>query len=60
MHKASSYQMRQKPVHAKDLALITKSSDTGKNSVIKNLFSIKKCISLSVSLSEYSVIKMEF
>ena len=41
MHKASSYEMRQKPVHAKDLALITKSSDTGKNSVIKNLFSIK-------------------
>ena len=38
--KLPSYQMRQKPVHAKDLVLITKLSDTlVKNSVIMNLFS---------------------
>ena len=37
----SSYQVRQKPVHAKEFVLITKLSDICKNSVIMNLFSIE-------------------
>ena len=37
----SSYQVRQKPVHAKDLVLITKCLTHGKNSVIMNLLSIE-------------------
>ena len=62
MHKTS----RLSNVHAKDLVLIKKKFLThGKNSVIMNLFSIENvyiCSQklLSVSLSEYSVIKREF
>ena len=37
----SSCQVRQKPVHAKDLVMITKILTHGKNSVIMNLFSIE-------------------
>ena len=39
--KLPTYQVRQKPVHAKDLALVTKVLTHGNNSVIKNLFSIE-------------------
>ena len=40
--KLPSYQMRQKPVHAKDLVLITNCLTHGKYSVIMNLFSLEK------------------
>ena len=39
--KLPPYQMRQKPVHAKELVLITKLSDIWKNYVIMNLFIIE-------------------